>query len=101
MSKLISVEGMDLAGKTSVIIPYLQSKLPDYKFVSDLRTGKIASKIRDIFMDPECINEHTDWRTIAFLSATARSALVTTEIEPALKAGIMKLLEKQLWKWEK
>lgn len=88
MSKLISVEGMDLAGKTSVIIPYLQSKLPDYKFVSDLRTGKIASKIRDIFMDPECINEHTDWRTIAFLSATARSALVTTEIEPALKAGI-------------
>lgn len=87
MSKFITVEGLDCAGKTSVIIPYLESKLENTKFVADLKTGKISQKIREIFMDPECVTENTDWRTIAFLSATARSDLVVQEIIPALRSG--------------
>lgn len=87
MSKFITVEGLDLAGKTSVIIPYLESKLENTKFVADLKTGKISQKIREIFMSPECITENTDWRTIAFLSAAARSDLVVQEIIPALRSG--------------
>ena len=89
MSKLITVEGLDLAGKTSVIIPYLMEKLGsvDYEFVADLRSTSIASRVRDIFMDPLLITDETDWRTIAFLSAAARSDMVNKQIIPALKAG--------------
>lgn len=89
MSKFITVEGTDLAGKSSVIIPYLQSKLDNEKtlFVADMKTGKIAKKVREIFMDPECITENTDWRTIAFLASVARSDMVYQDIIPALKAG--------------
>ena len=89
MSKFITVEGTDLAGKSSVIIPYLQSKLDNEKtlFVADMKTGKISEKVRAIFMDPECITENTDWRTIAFLASVARSDMVYQDIIPALKAG--------------
>ena len=87
MRKFIAVEGLDLAGKSSVIIPYLKEKLPDAEFVADLKTGLIASKIRDIFMDASLVNESTDYRTIAFLSAAARSDLVSRNIIPALNAG--------------
>lgn len=89
MSKFITVEGLDLAGKTSIIIPYLKSKLDPNKnvFVADMKTGKIAEKIRAIFMDPECITPDTDWRTIAFLASVARSDMVYQNIKPALEAG--------------
>lgn len=89
MGKFLVVEGLDLSGKSSVIIPYLQSKLEDKNvvFFSDMKTGKISEKIRDIFMDTECVNENTDWRTIAYLASTARSDLVKQYIEPALKSG--------------
>ena len=89
MSKFITVEGLDAAGKSSVIIPYLQSKLNAEKtlFVADMKTGKISQKVREIFMDPECITENTDWRTIAFLASVARSDMVYQDIIPALKAG--------------
>lgn len=89
MSKFITVEGLDLAGKTSIIIPYLQSKLDANKniFVADMKTGKISQKIREIFMDPECITEQTDWRTIALLASVARSDMVYQEIIPALNSG--------------
>ena len=85
MSKFIVVEGLDLAGKSSVIIPYLLEKLENTKHVADMKTGKISEKIREIFMDPECVNENTDWRTIAFLASTARSDMVKQEIIPALR----------------
>lgn len=87
MSKLITVEGLDLSGKTSVIIPYLKSKLTNTDFYADLKSSSISSKIRDIFMDSNLINENTDWRTIAFLSAAARSDMVVQEIIPSLKSG--------------
>ncbi len=89
MSKFITIEGTDCAGKTSIIIPYLQKKLgtQDYLFVADMKTGKISQGIRNIFMDPDAVTEKADWRTIAFLSAAARSDLVTQEIIPALNCG--------------
>lgn len=89
MSKFITIEGTDLAGKTSVIIPYLKTKLgtEDYLFLADMKTGKISQKVREIFMDPECITDKTDWRTIALLSSTARSDMVAQNIIPALDSG--------------
>lgn len=90
MAKFITVEGLDLAGKTSIIIPYLQSKLNSdkYLFVADMKTGKLSQKVREIFMDPECITSTTDWRTIAFLASASRSDYVAQNIIPALNAGI-------------
>ena len=87
MSKLISVEGTDLAGKSSVIIPYLKSKLGEDKFdyYSDLKTGDLSSSIREIFMDHNLIQDSTDWRTIAFLVSAARSDIVKKYIEPSLQ----------------
>lgn len=88
--KLIAVEGLDASGKTSVILPYIQSQVdPEHnKFVADMKTGNISKKIREIFMDPECVTEKTDWRTIAYLASAARSDMVVQEITPALNAGI-------------
>lgn len=88
MAKLITVEGLDLAGKSSVIIPYLKEKLGDEKFhyVADMKTGLISQKIREIFMSPECVTDNTDWRTIAYLASAARSDMVYQHIIPALKA---------------
>lgn len=87
MSKFITIEGTDCSGKSSVVFPYLQEKLQNTVFVKDLKDGEIGSKIREIFMDPTSVNETTNWRTIAFLSAAARSDLVTTKVIPALSAG--------------
>jgi dTMP kinase len=88
--KLIAVEGLDASGKTSVILPYIQSQVdPEHnKFVADMKTGNISKKIREIFMDPECVTEKTDWRTIAYLASAARSDMVIQEITPTLNAGI-------------
>lgn len=89
MTKLIVIEGTDLAGKSSVIIPYLRSKLGEekYHYVADMKTGLVSQKIREIFMSPECVTENTDWRTIAYLASAARSDMVYQHIIPALKAN--------------
>lgn len=89
MAKLIAVEGIDSSGKSSVIIPYLRSKLGEenFHYVADMKTGMISQKIREIFMSPDCVNEQTDWRTIALLASAARSDMVKQHIEPALKAN--------------
>ena len=44
MSLFIACEGLDAAGKTSVIIPYLQNKLDKEQnvFLADMKTGNIA-----------------------------------------------------------
>lgn len=87
MSLFISVEGLDCAGKTSIIIPYLQNKLDKEQniFLADMKTGNIAKGIRKIFMDPESVTEKTDWTTIALLASVARSDMVHQEIKPALE----------------
>lgn len=88
MSKLIVIEGLDASGKSSVIIPYLRSKLGEekYHYVADMKSGLISQKIREIFMSPDCVHESTDWRTIALLASAARSDMVYQHIIPALKA---------------
>lgn len=87
MSLFIACEGLDAAGKTSVIIPYLQSKLDKEQnvFLADMKTGNIAKGIRQIFMDPESVTEKTDWTTIALLASVARSDMVHQEIKPAIE----------------
>lgn len=89
MTKLITIEGTDASGKSSVIIPYLRSKLGEekYHYVADMKTGLVSQKIREIFMSPECVTENTDWRTIAYLASAARSDMVYQHIIPALKAN--------------
>lgn len=87
MSLFITVEGLDCAGKTSIIIPYLQNKLDKEQnvFLADMKTGNISKGIRKIFMDPESVTEKTDWTTIALLASVARSDMVHQEIKPALE----------------
>ena len=89
MSLFIACEGLDAAGKTSVIIPYLQNKLDKEQnvFLADMKTGNIAKGIRKIFMDPESVTEKTDWTTIALLASVARSDMVHQEIKPALNSN--------------
>lgn len=84
MSKFITVEGLDAAGKSSVIIPYLKEKLNNTVFVADMNTGKFESAVRAIFMDPELVTADTDWTTIALLASSARSNMVKQQIIPAL-----------------
>ena len=87
MSKLITVEGVDCAGKSSVIIPYLKDKLgnDNFDYYDDLKTGDLAYSIREIFMNSELVQDSTDWRTIAFLVSAARSDIVKKYIEPSLQ----------------
>lgn len=89
----VTIEGMDCSGKSSVIIPYIMSKLDPRKSmnVADLRSSPIASKIRNIFMDPSLINNgnrtHEDWVIIGMLASVARADMVLNEINPALLKG--------------
>lgn len=86
-SKFIAVEGLDLAGKTSVILPYLQKILNPNEtlFLADMKTGNISKGIRNIFMDPESVTKKTDWVTIAMLASAARSDMVYQDIIPAIE----------------
>lgn len=87
MAKLITVEGLDASGKTSIIIPYLKEKLENTDFYADLNEDGVSKEIRKIFMNPDIVTDDMNWRTIAFLSAAARSDLVCKYIIPSLKAG--------------
>lgn len=85
--KFITVEGLDCAGKTSVILPYLQKILNPNEtlFLADMKTGNISKGIRNIFMDPESVTKNTDWVTIAMLASAARSDMVYQDIIPAIE----------------
>lgn len=86
---LITFEGPDGAGKTTVIDKLVQ-KLPENLQKRVLITrepggSKISENIRTIILDPE--NKEMDDRTEALLYAAQRSQHVSEVIRPALAAG--------------
>ena len=86
---LITFEGPDGAGKTTVIneiIKQLPQSLQERTLVTREPGGsKISENIRTIILDPE--NKEMDDRTEALLYAAQRSQHVSEVIRPALAAG--------------
>ena len=86
---LITFEGTDGAGKTTIINEILK-QIPEIKRANILVTrepggSKISETIRQIILDPA--NKEMDDRTEALLYAAQRGQHVNETIIPALKAG--------------
>ena len=88
---LISFEGIDGSGKTSVAKKicdtFNNSKQYDRAFilVDDVHGSKIGTEIRTVIMDPA--NKNMNIRTTALLFAAARGQVFEDAIQPLLDAG--------------
>lgn len=92
---LISVEGVEGAGKSTVIQTTIERLLADGVDVVSAREpggGEISEKIRDIVLNPEYA--HMDFRTEALLMAAARSQLIKEVYTPALDKGSMVVVDR-------
>jgi dTMP kinase len=95
VGKFIVFEGIDGSGKSTQL-----RLLRDYLMQQDLAVlttrepggTPVGEKIRDILLDPQHSDLH--YRTEALLYSSARSQLITTQIEPALAAGKMVLCDR-------
>ena len=95
--KLISLEGPDGAGKTSVLkatVTALEDRLGKENFIVTREPGgnRISEQIRDVLFDDQ--NTNMDPRTEALLFAAARRQHVVEDIEPALDAGKLVLSDR-------
>ena len=94
MSKFITFEGPEGAGKTSVI-QAIQQKLKGYDnavFTREPGGIEIAEKIRAIILNPEHTAMHE--RTEALLYAAARAQHFYEKVEPALEEGKIVLCDR-------
>ncbi|MBV9680695.1 MAG: dTMP kinase [Solirubrobacterales bacterium] len=92
--RLITIEGIDGAGKTTLAAALLEALLARGIEVELLREpGGVpaAERIRELVMDP---NLHVAARTEALLYAAARAQLVEEAIEPRLSRGTWLLLDR-------
>ena len=92
--RLITVEGLDGAGKSTLIAGLASALRERGRHVEVLREPggvEIAERIRTLVKDPE-LNVHA--RAEALLYAAARAALVEEKIRPALDAGRWVLLDR-------
>ena len=92
--RLITIEGIDGAGKTTLAAGLLEALLARGIEVELLREpGGVpaAERIRELVMDP---NLHVAARTEALLYAGARAQLVEEAIEPRLSRGTWLLLDR-------
>lgn len=91
---LISLEGIDGCGKSS-IITYLNSQLGPYKLVNIREPGgtMLSETIRDMLLDEED-NYNIGRETEALLYAAARSQVVSQVIKPALVQGKLVLADR-------
>ncbi|MBV8711804.1 MAG: dTMP kinase [Solirubrobacterales bacterium] len=92
--RLITIEGIDGAGKTTLAAGLLEALLARGIEVELLREpGGVpaAERIRELVMDP---NLHVAARTEALLYAAARAQLVEEAIEPRLSRGTWLLLDR-------
>ncbi|MFC5630847.1 MULTISPECIES: dTMP kinase [Streptococcus] len=93
---LVSFEGPDGAGKTSVLealVPRLQEKVDD-AIITTREPGGIAisEKIRDVILDVEHTN--MDEKTELLLYIAARRQHLVEKVLPALKAGKLVLVDR-------
>lgn len=88
VGKFIVFEGIDGSGKSTqltLLREYLEQQGLAVMTTREPGGTPVGEKIRSILLDPQHSELH--YRTEAFLYSSARSQLVTTEIEPALAAG--------------
>ncbi|HCF70374.1 MAG TPA: dTMP kinase [Syntrophomonas sp.] len=92
---LISLEGIDGSGKTT-LIQYLQEVWQEYPLIKIREPGGtvISEKIRELLLNVE--NRHITPRTEALLYAAARSQVVDQLIRPSLEQGKIVLADRYL-----
>jgi dTMP kinase len=92
--RLITIEGIDGAGKTTLaagLLDALQARGVDAVLLREPGGVPAAERIRGVVMDPDL---HVTARTEALLYAAARAQLVEEAIEPELAAGRWLLLDR-------
>jgi dTMP kinase len=92
--RLITIEGIDGAGKTTLaagLMSSLTGRGLDIKLLREPGGVPAAERIRQLVIDPEV---HVTARTEALLYAAARAQLVEEAIEPLLAAGTWLLLDR-------
>ena len=93
--KLITFEGTEGSGKTSVIKKvktYYEEKGYDVLTTREPGGIRISEKIRDILLDKD--NQEMDPRTEALLFAAARRQHLVEKIKPAIEAGKIVLCDR-------
>jgi dTMP kinase len=83
MGRLIAIEGIDGAGKTTLAAG-LARALPDLVVLREPGGAEVSERIRDLVKDPELA---VDPRAEALLYAAARAQLVGEVLRPLLDAG--------------
>jgi len=92
--RLISIEGLDGTGKTTLadaLVDALRSDGHDVALLREPGGVELSERIRALVKDPEL---DVDPRAEALLYAAARAQLVALRVEPALAAGTWVLLDR-------
>src|SRR5581483_9791749 len=92
--RLITIEGIDGAGKTTLaagVRDALTDRGLDMKLLREPGGVPASERIREVVIDPDL---HVTARTEALLYAAARAQLVEEAIEPVLNAGTWLLLDR-------
>ena len=92
--RLITIEGIDGAGKTTLasgLLDALRARGLDVLLLREPGGVAAAERIRDVVIDPDL---HVAARTEALLYAAARAQLVEEAIEPLLRDGRWVLLDR-------
>ena len=92
--RLITIEGIDGAGKTtlaSALLDALEARGMEVLLLREPGGVAAAERIRDLVIDPGL---HVTARTEALLYAAARAQLVEEAIEPLLRDGRWVLLDR-------
>jgi dTMP kinase len=88
--RLITIEGLDGAGKTTLAEGLVRS-LPDALLLREPGGVELSERIRALVKDPAL---DVDPRAEALLYAAARAQLVASRVEPALADGTWVLLDR-------
>lgn len=92
--KIISFEGIDGSGKTTVIQKVAEKLAAEYKILISREPGgvKIAENIRDLILNEE--NKDADGLTSLMLFAASRNEHIKKKIEPALLTHDLIILDR-------
>ena len=92
--RLITIEGLDGAGKTTLaegLAAALRARGIDVELLREPGGVELSERIRELVKDPAL---HVDPRAEALLYAAARAQLVAEELEPLLAEGRWVLLDR-------
>src|SRR5205809_5935172 len=94
--RLITIEGIDGAGKTTLaagLLDALGGRGIDARLLREPGGVPAAEQIRALVMDPDL---HVTARTEALLYAAARAQLVEEAVDPMLASGIWLILDRYI-----